>query len=210
MIKVLIVDDHEIIREGLKRILSSEPDMIIAGEADNGNDVMKILSEIECDLVLLDLNIPGRNGIDLISEIKKKKPKIQILVVSINAESKFAIPALKAGASGYLSKDSALSELMKAIRKVLEKRRYMSISLAEQLAFDTLVEDSQLQKSLTNKEYCVMLMLASGKENKEVSKELNMSINTVAQCRRNVLEKLRLKNNVQVAHYVLENQLVLT
>ena len=208
MIKVFIVDDHEILREGLKRILNSESDMEVVAETDNGTEAVKMISEIDCDLVLLDLNLPGRSGTELIAEIKKKKPRAQILILSISPEKRFALPAFKAGASGYLNKDSALTELVVAIRKVQAKKRYMSMSLAEQLAFESVVEDAPERRRLTNLENCIMLMLAKGKENKEIAKELALSINSVAQNRRKVLEKLHLKNNVQLTHYVMENNLL--
>lgn len=208
MIKVLIVDDHEIIREGIKRILNEQSDLEVVAETDNGNDVMRIISEKEVDLILLDLNIPGRNGAELIAEIKKKKPKINILILSVSPEQKFAIPSLKAGAAGYLSKDSALTELISAIHKVQANKKYMSMNLAEQLAFETVEENNREQRQLSNLEYCVMLMLARGKENKEIANELEMSINSVAQNRRKILEKLHLKNNVQLTHYVIENKLL--
>jgi len=210
MIKVFIVDDHEILREGLKRILNDEIDMEVVAEAENGTEALKMISEIDCDLILLDLNLPGRSGTELIAEIKKKKPKAQILILSISPEKRFALPAFKAGASGYLNKDSALTELVVAIRKVQSKKRYMSMTLAEQLAFESVVEEATEQRKLTNLENCIMLMLAKGKENKEISKELALSINSVAQNRRKVLEKLHLKNNVQLTHYVIENNLLTT
>jgi len=210
MIKVFIVDDHEILREGLKRILNDEIDMEVVAETDNGTEAVKLISEIDCDLILLDLNLPGRSGTELIAEIKKKKPKAQILILSISPEKRFALPAFKAGASGYLNKDSALTELVVAIRKVQSKKRYMSMTLAEQLAFESLVEETTEQRKLSNLENCIMLMLAKGKENKEIAKELALSINSVAQNRRKVLEKLHLKNNVQLTHYVMENNLLTT
>ena len=207
MIKVFIVEDHEILREGLKRILNDEPDMTVVAEADNGTEVMKMISDVDCDLILLDLNLPGRSGTELISEIKKKKPKAKILILSISPEKRFALPAFKAGASGYLNKDSALTELASAIRKVQAKKRYMSMSLAEQLAFESVADEAPEQRQLSNLEYCVMLMLAKGKDNKEIASELALSINSVAQNRRKVLEKLHLRNNVQLTHYVIENNL---
>lgn len=208
MIKLLIVDDHEILREGLKRILNSETDMEVVAEADNGAKAMKLISEIDCDIVLLDLNLPDRNGTDLIAEIKKRKPKTQILVLSIYPEKKYAIPAFRRGALGYLNKDSALTELVTAIRRVQSKKRYMSMSLAEQLAFENNADNDRAQRSLTSLEGKIMLLIAGGKENKDIAKELTLSITSVAQYRRKVLEKLRLKNNVQLTHYAFENNMI--
>jgi DNA-binding NarL/FixJ family response regulator len=206
MTKVFIVDDHEIIREGLKRILNDEIDMTVVGEAENGNEVMKGISETECDILLLDLNIPGRKGPDLIEEVKKKKPKLQILILSISPEDKFALPLLRAGASGYLCKDSALNELVHAIQKVSSKGRYLSTNLAEQLAFDILSDDAKSHRKLTFLENNILQLIAKGKEYEEIATELAISVNSVTASRRKVLEKLNAKNNVQLTHYVLSNK----
>jgi len=207
MTKVFIVDDHEIIREGLKRILNEELDMKVVGEADNGNEVMQGISETECDILLLDLNIPGRKGAELIEDLKKKRPKLQILILSISPEDKFALPLLRAGASGYLCKDSALNELVVAIRKIYLKGRYLSSNLAEQLAFDVLSDEKETHRKLTNLETNIMKLIATGKEYSEIASDLSLSINSVTACRRKVLEKLNIKNNVQLTHYVLKNKL---
>ena len=208
MTKIFLVDDHEIIREGLKRILNAEPDMEVVGEIDNGNEVMKEVTETDCDILLLDLNIPGRKGADLIEELKRKKPKLQVLILSISPEEQFALPLLRAGASGYLCKDSALSELVLAIRKVYSKGRYLSASLAEQLAFDVQSDNMQPQRKLTSLETNIMLMIARGKEYVDIAGELAVSVNSITACRRKILEKLNFKNNVQLTHYVLKNNLL--
>lgn len=207
MTKIFIVDDHEIIREGLKRILNEEIDMKVVGEADNGNEVVKGISETDCDILLLDLNIPGRKGVELIEKIKKKRPKIQILILSISPEDKFALPLLKAGASGYLCKDSALNELVNAIRKIYSKGRYLSANLAEHLAFEVLAEEQESHRKLTNLETNIMELIAIGKEYSEIASDLTMSINSVTACRRKVLEKINVKNNVQLTHYVMNSKL---
>lgn len=206
MTKVFIVDDHEIIREGLKRILNDEIDMTVVGEAENGNEVLRGISETECDILLLDLNIPGRKGPDLIEEVKKKKPKLQILILSISPEDKFALPLLRAGASGYLCKDSALNDLVHAIQKVSAKGRYLSTNLAEQLAFDILSDEAKSRRKLTFLENSILQLIAKGKEYEEIAEELSISVNSVTASRRKVLEKLNLKNNVQLTHYVLSNK----
>jgi DNA-binding NarL/FixJ family response regulator len=207
MTKVFIVDDHEIIREGLKRILNDQPDITVVGEAENGNNVLTDLSDTDCDILLLDLNIPGRKGTYLIEDVKKKKPKVQILILSISPEDKYVLPLLRAGASGYLCKDSALNELVIAIRKVNAKGRYLSANLAELLAFDALSEQKEHVRKLTLLENSIMLMIAKGKEYNEIANELTLSVNSVTTLRRKVLEKLNLKNNVQIANYVLNNKL---
>lgn len=207
MIKIFIVDDHEILREGLKKILCDEADIVVVGESENGTDLLKKLNQIDCDLMLLDLNIPGRNGIELIEEIKRKKPQLHILVLSVNSESKSALPALNAGASGYLSKDAALRDLVSAIRKVSSKGRYLSATLAEQLAFDLLKNDPDSTKNLSSLESNIAKMIANGKSAKVVANELGLSASTVFTYRRKIFSKLKIRNNVELANYVIEHDL---
>lgn len=209
MIKVFIVDDHEIIREGLKKILKEESDLIVVGEAQNGDEVLAKIQDIDCDIMLLDMNMPGRNGLDLLGDIKTLKPKIHILVLSIHPEDKFALRTLKSGASGYLCKDTALEELVVAIRKVHTKGRYLSNTLAEQLAFDFMPEkDSLPHEQLSNREQEIMIMLASGKKVKDIAAELGLSISTVFTYRVRIFEKLKIKSNVELTHYAIINKLV--
>jgi DNA-binding NarL/FixJ family response regulator len=208
MIKLFIVEDQEIFREGLKRILKEESDMSVVAEAHNGNDVLKEISNIDCDVILLDMNIPGRSGVDLISEVKKRKPKLPILVLSIAPEQKYALPAFKAGASGYMCKDSALDELVGAIRKVNNKGRYLSESLAEKLAFGMISDDTTTRHKLTETENGILLLIARGNEIKDIAEDLALSINTVFSHRRKILEKLSLKNNVEITHYAINNNLL--
>ncbi|HET7733142.1 MAG TPA: response regulator transcription factor [Paludibacter sp.] len=206
MIRVFIVDDHEIIRHGLKTILENEADVEVVGEEENGTELLRQLSDIECDVMLLDLNIPGRNGIELIEELKKRKPQMHILVISISPENKSALPSLNAGAAGYLSKDTALSEMIAAIRKVYSKGRYLSVTLAEQLAFDLLEAESFSKRKLSGLESNITLMLSKGNTVKVIASELGLSVSTVFSYRRKIFEKLKIKNNVELAHYVIENE----
>jgi two-component system, NarL family, invasion response regulator UvrY len=209
MIKVFIVDDHEIIRQGLRTILLEESDIAVVGEDENGTEVLRRLNDIDCDIMLLDLNIPGRNGTELIQELKKRKPNLHILVLSINHESKSALPSLNAGASGYLSKDAALSEMVIAIRKIYSKGRYLSATLAEQLAFDLLKTETLPTRELSGLESNITLMIANGKTVKGIAIELGLSVSTVFTYRRKIFEKLRIKNNVELAHYVIENEVTI-
>jgi len=209
MIKIFIVDDHEIIREGLKKILKEELDLKVVGEAQNGDEVLAKIEDVECDIILLDMNMPGRNGLDLLGDLKTLKPNIDILVLSIHPEDKFALRTLKAGASGYLCKDTALEELVVAIRKIHTKGRYLSNTLAEQLAFDFMPEKDQLpHETLSNREQEIMIMLASGKKVKDIAKDLQLSISTVFTYRVRIFEKLKLKSNVELTHYAIINKLV--
>ena len=208
MINIFIVDDHEIIREGLKMIFSAEPDMNVVGEANNGNDVIKGILQTECNVLLLDLNIPGRDGTELIKEVKKKRPKVQILILSINPEDKYVLPLLRAGASGYICKNSDLSELVFAIRKVHNNGRYISNCLSDLLGYDVLTEDLESLQRLTNLEKNILLYISKGTEYTEIANELSISISSISQYRRRVLEKLNLKNNVQLVHYALKNNMI--
>lgn len=207
MIRIFIVDDHEIIREGLKKILFEESDLVIVGEEQNGTEVLRRITEIECDIMLLDLNIPGRNGVELIQELKKKKPFMNILVLSINPENISALPALNAGASGYLSKNVALEEMVNAIRKIFEKGRYLSSTLAEQLAFNLLQTESLAKRKFTSLESNIALLIAQGKPAKFIATDLGLSISTVFTHRRKIFEKLKIHNNIELTHYVIENEI---
>lgn len=211
MIKVFIVDDHEIIREGLKKILKEESDLVVAGEAQDGVELFEKMkkADFECDVMLLDMNMPGRSGIDLLSDIKLMKPEMYILVLSIHPEDKFALRTLKAGASGYLCKDTALDELVVAIRKIYAKGRYLSPTLAEQLAFDVMPQKETLpHEQLSNRELEIMFMLAEGKKVKDIATELELSISTVFTYRVRIFEKLKVKNNVELTHYAITNKLI--
>jgi DNA-binding NarL/FixJ family response regulator len=209
MIKVFIVDDHEIIREGLKMILKEAPDLVVVGEAQDGAEAIKKLKVTEADIVLLDMNMPGRSSIELLSDIKAMKPKLHILVLTIHPEDKFALKTLKAGASGYLCKDTALEELVIAIRKIYTKGRYISTTLAEQLAFDVIPEsDTPLHENLSKREREILIKIASGVKAKDIAEELGLSISTVFTYRLRIFEKLNVKSNVELTHYAIDNKLV--
>lgn len=211
MIKVFIVDDHEIIREGLKKILKEESDLVVVGEAQNGAEVLEQMHNpnFECDVMLLDMNMPGKSGIELLTDLKGMRPQLHILVLSIHPEDKFALRTLKAGASGYLCKDTALEELVVAIRKIHTKGRYLSNSLAEQLAFDIMPVTSSLpHEQLSNRELEIMFMLVSGKKVKDIAADLGLSISTIFTYRVRIFEKLKIKNNVELTHYAMTNKLI--
>ncbi len=208
MIKIFIVDDHEIIREGLKKILREETDIVVVAEAQNGVELMDKIRDTNCDIMLLDMNMPGRNGLELLGDLKKIKPEVRVLVLSIHPEDRFALQTLKAGASGYLCKDVALEELVIAIRKIYNKGRYMSTTLAEQLAFDLVPNREKLPHELLSaREQEIMLMLAEGEKVKDIATELELSISTVFTYRTRIFEKLKVTNNVELTHYVITNNL---
>jgi DNA-binding NarL/FixJ family response regulator len=209
MPKILIADDHPIVRTGLKQIIAEEPDIKIIGEATNGNEVLEFLMKNPCDLVLLDLAMPKRTGLEVLSEIRQIQPNIAILVLSIYPEDQYAVRALRAGASGYLTKASAPVELVKAMRKVLSGGKYISVSLAEILASEIDQHTPQQpHERLSDREYQVMLMLAAGKTVTEVGKDLNLSVKTISTYRARILEKMNIKNNAQLTFYAVENHLL--
>lgn len=209
MINVFIVDDHEIIRQGLKMILKEETDIRVVGEASNGEEALSKISDTHCDIMLLDMNMPGRNGIELLSDIKALKPKMHILVLSIHPEDKFALRTLKSGASGYLCKDTALEELVVAIHKIHSKGRYISTNLAEQLAFEIIPDnDSQAHDHLSNREREIMVKLSKGQKVKDIATELGLSISTVFTYRLRIFEKLQVGSNVELTHYAIDNKLI--
>lgn len=209
MIRIFIVDDHEIIREGLKKILRDEPDIIVVGEAQDGDEAIRKIKNSNCDIAILDMNMPGKNGIELITEVKSTRPTIHILVLSIHPEDKFALRTLKAGASGYLCKDTALDELVIALRKIHTKGRYISANLAEQLAFDIIPETNEkAHETLSGREHEIMVKLASGSKVKDIATELELSISTVFTYRSRIFEKLNVKSNVELTHYAISNKLI--
>jgi DNA-binding NarL/FixJ family response regulator len=208
MIRVFIVDDHEIIRQGLKMILKEAPDLTVVGEAADGNEALKKLRTAECDVLVLDMNMPGKSGIELLTEIKALRPKLHILVLTIHPEDKFAVKTLKAGASGYLCKDTALEELEVAIRNIYNKGRYISNTLAEQLAFEVVPDNRALHEQLSRRENEILIKIARGMKVKDIAAELNLSISTVFTYRLRIFEKLNVKSNVELTHYAIEHKLI--
>ena len=209
MIKILIADDHAIVREGLKQILAETVDMVVGGEATNGQEVLEHVRREDWDLVLLDLAMPGKDGLETLKELKFEKPKLPVLVLSIYPEEQYAVRLLKAGAAGYLTKESAPEELIAAIRKVSQKGKYISSSLAEKLAFYLEAgSEKPLHEMLSDREYKVMLMIASGKTVKEIADEMFLSIKTVSTYRVRALNKMGMKNNAEFTYYALKHGLV--
>jgi len=209
MIKIIIADDHPIVRNGLKQILNESKNIIIEDEASSGEELLEKLSLKKFDLVLLDISMPGRSGIETLKQIKHDNKNLPVLILSMHPEEQYAIRALKAGALGYVTKNTAPTELVTAIRKVAFGDKYVSPSLAEKLAGYLNVDTGkQLHDMLSNRELQVLTMIARGKTAKEISSELVLSIKTVATYRARLLEKLQLKNNAQIMQYAMQNQLL--
>ena len=209
MLRVLIADDHPIVRQGLKQIIAETPDMIVVEEASNGLEVLSKVGASNCDVVLLDISMPGRNGVDILRQLKNERPQLHVLILSIHPEEQYAVRALRSGASGYLTKESAPDELIIAIRKVSMGGKYVSSSLAERLAYELASIDDQLpHNTLSNREYQIMLLIASGKTITDIAEELSLSIKTISTYRSRILEKMKMKNNAELTYYAIKNHLV--
>ncbi|MCX5856724.1 MAG: response regulator transcription factor [Deltaproteobacteria bacterium] len=208
-IKILIADDHPIVRAGFKQVISDMPDMLVADEAANGQEVLNYIRKKDYDLVLLDISMPGRSGLEVLKDLKSEKPKLPVLILSIYPEEQYAIRALRAGASGYMTKASAPNELIAAIRKISEGGKYISASLAEKLAYYLDGDASKPpHETLSDREYQVMLMIASGKTVTEIADELCLSVKTISTYRTHILDKMKMKNNAEITLYAVQNKLV--
>jgi DNA-binding NarL/FixJ family response regulator len=209
IIKVFIADDHAIVREGLKQILAETRDIVVAGEAENGLDAIKLFRKSECQVMLLDISLPDRNGIEVLKQIKKEKPELAVLMLSMHREDQYAIRALKAGAAGYLTKQSAPKELVTAIRQVSSGLKYISAALAQELANHVNDDhEAPLHETLSDREYQTLTMIASGKTVGTIAKELSLSVKTVSEYRARLLVKMKLKNSAELTHYAIKNQLI--
>jgi len=210
MIRILIVDDHAVVRQGLKQIITDEKDMQVAGEAENAAQALQLVGIEKFNVVILDITMPGgKSGLDLLPEIKALRPMIKILILSMHAEEQFAIRALKSGASGYITKQSAPTELIRAIRKVQSGGKYISQSIAEQLAFFYSDDAGKpLHEKLSDREFQVMLMIAEGKTLREIADALHISEKTVGTYRTRILEKMNMTRNAELIRYAVQNKLI--
>ena len=209
MIKVAIADDHPIVRAGLKQILSEDHDIDVAGEAGDGNTLLEQVRRHEFDVVLLDLTMPGPDGLDVLKQLKIEHPKLPVIILTVHPESQYALRILRAGASGYITKESAPDELIGAIRKVHRGGKYISVSLAEKIAFalDAGTEENP-HETLSDREYQVLCLLAAGNTVTEIAKELSLSVKTISTYRARILEKMMMKTNAELIHYAIHNNLI--
>jgi DNA-binding NarL/FixJ family response regulator len=212
MIRIFIADNHKIIREGLKMILKEESDLKVVGESQNEDELFQKIQNPEFDILLLDMDMTGKKGIELITDVKKIDSRLPILALSIHPEDKSVFGILKAGASGYVCKDSATDYLVPAIRKIYSHGRYLSESLMEELAFNFLPfkNAKPLHEQLSTRELETMYMLISGKRIKDIAEELELSVSTIFTYRGRIFEKLKIKNNVELMRYAIDNDLVIT
>ena len=209
MIKIMIADDHPVVRQGLKQILSEEPDMTVLGEAQDSQEVLDLVRKQDWDIIILDITMPGRGGLDVLKELKHERPKLPVLILSVHPEDQYAVRALKAHASGYMTKDSAPGELVDAIRKILRGGKYISPTLAEKLAVYLETETGKpLHETLSDREYQVMLMISSGKTVSQIADELSLSVKTIDTYRTRILYKMKMKTNAELMKYAIKNKLI--
>lgn len=207
-IKLVIADDHAIVREGLKRIVGDAEDLQVMGEAADGTEVMKRVRELEFDVLVLDLSMPGRSGMELIKLVKAEKPKLRILVLSMHQETQYAVRAIKSGASGYLTKESAPAQLEAAIRKIAGGGAYISAEVAEQLALGAMPgSDALPHESLSDREFEVFRHLVAGEAVSDIAHKLNLSVKTVSTHKANLMQKLGLSNQTELVRYALKHGL---
>ena len=209
MIKILIADDHTIVRRGLKQIISETHDMMIADEAGSGEELLEKVSDDRYDVVLLDISLPGKNGLEVMKQLRRNKSKLPVLMLSIYPEEQYAMRALKAGASGYLTKESAPEELVTAIRKVFHGGKYVSSSLVEKIIFELDVQDERpSHMMLSDREYQVMCLFASGRKVTEIAGQLSLSIQTISTYKSRIFEKMNMYTIAEIVRYAVEHSLI--
>jgi DNA-binding NarL/FixJ family response regulator len=209
MISILIVDDHPVVRQGLKQILAEEFPSATFGEAQNAPEALDLVTRRRWDIVILDISLPGKSGLELLKELKRKKTTLPVLVLTMLTEEQLAVRVLKAGADGYLKKDNAPDELVRAIKIVLAGGKYVNPTLAQALTFDLAVDTGRpLHASLSDREYNVLCMIASGKTAREIAGDLCLSVKTINTFRGRILKKLNKRTNVELTRYAIENRLV--
>ena len=209
MIRVLLADDHAIVRAGLKEILADTGDITVAAEATNGQEVMARIRSTDYDVVVLDMSMPGRSGIELIKQVKDEKPKLRILILTMHSEQQYAVRALKAGASGFLTKEAAADQLVAAIRKIAAGGAYVSPETAERLVLDAAPRaEAAPHTRLSDREFQVLQLIAGGSTVGEIAKKLSLSVKTVSTHKTRILHKMGLANQAELIRYALEHKLL--
>jgi DNA-binding NarL/FixJ family response regulator len=209
MIRIVVADDHTIVREGLKQLLAAAGDFEVAGEAQDGFEVMKRVRELDFDVLLLDMSMPGKSGIELIKQVHAEKPRLRVMVLSMHEEHQYAVRAIRAGASGYLTKESASRQLVEAIRKVAGGGAFISSAVAEQLALGAMPDaQGPLHAALSDREFQVFRMLAEGKSVSDIAERLNLSVKTVSTHKANILHKMAMSTTGDLIRYAIANRLV--
>lgn len=209
MLSILIVDDHEVVRDGVKRIFDERPGAAAFGEASNAPEALALARERDWDVVVLDLSLGGRSGLEVLKELKQLRPKTPVLILTMHSEEQYARRAFKAGAAGYITKDSPRAELLRAINKVAEGGKYLSPALAERLVLDLeRGADRPPHELLSDREYQVLTLIASGKTVGEIAALLSLSDKTISTYRARILEKMSMRTNAELTHYAIQNKLV--
>jgi two-component system invasion response regulator UvrY len=208
-IKVFITDDHDVVRQGLKTIISDCSDLSVVGEAGNGEEALERIQELDVDVMIMDYDMPKKNGLDTLIELKTFRPKLPVIILSVFPEDHYGIRFLKAGASGYLGKSNVTQQLVEAIRRVANGGKYISPNLADKLVSGLGKDSEKLpHENLTDREFQVFHLLATGKRLKEIGEELHLSINTISTYRSRILEKMEMDSNADIIHYAIKNELI--
>lgn len=209
MIRVLVADDHAVVRRGLRQILAETADILVGGEAATGAEILRLVREERWDAVVLDINLQGANGLEILAEIHRERPELPVLILTVYSEDQYALRAVKAGAAGFLTKESAPENLIGAVRKVAGGGRYVSAALAEKLAtFVAAKHDGPPHEKLSNREFEIMKLIASGRAVGEIARDLGLSVKTVSTHRARILAKMDAKTNAELTHYAVKNKLV--
>ncbi len=207
-IRILIADDHPLFRRGLIHTFSETPDIEVAAEVENGDELLEKVKEEDFSLILLDIAMPGKSGLEILKQLKIEKPRLPVLVLSVYPEDQYAVRFIKAGASGYLTKESAGEQLVEAVRKVAQGGKFASSRITEKLAFDFSNTDKPAHELLSDREYQVFLMIANGYSLTEIGNKLSLSVKTISTHRTRILEKMKMKKNAELIHYAITHQLV--
>jgi two-component system, NarL family, invasion response regulator UvrY len=209
MIKILTVDDHMVVREGVKRIFDHQPDKALFGEAATAQEALDLVRQQDWDILVLDISIGGRNGLELLKDVKQLRPKLPVLILSMHSEEQYARRAFKAGAAGYITKDCPQSELLSAINKVIKGGRYITAAIAEKLIVHLEEDPNRLpHELLSDREFEVMRLIASGKTVGEIAQLLSLSDKTISTYRARILEKMNMKTNAEITYYTIKNNLL--
>lgn len=207
--RILLTEDHAVVRQGLKLILADHFKKVVFGEARTATETLALVWKEKWDVVVLDITLPGRSGLEVLKEIKHSRPKLPVLILSMHPEDQFAVRTLKAGAAGYLTKESAGEELVGAIKKVVGGGRYISPSLAERMASYLAIDVRQApHERLSDREFLILRLIGSGKQVSQIGKELSLSVSTISTYRKRILEKMDMKNNAELTHYAIQKELV--
>ncbi|PIQ95393.1 MAG: DNA-binding response regulator [Nitrospinae bacterium CG11_big_fil_rev_8_21_14_0_20_56_8] len=207
-INILIADDHPLFRRGLKHVFSETEDIHVAGEAETGQELLNLVRKNEFDLILMDIAMPGKSGLEILKQLKSEVPKIPVLILSVYPEEQYAVRFIKAGASGYLTKESASEKLLEAVRKVAGGGKFASVEITEKLAFGFFDTNKLPHEILSDREYQVFCMIAGGKSLTEIGEDLSLSVKTISTHRTRILEKMGMRKNAELIHYAIQHKLV--